>query len=209
MLLQQLLRKKPIDKIYADSSSDAVELTGHSEHGLKKTLTVVDLTSLGIAAVIGAGIFATVGTAAANGGPAVSLLFIFTAIACGFSALCYAQFVHYSCRGFGVHHAYASLGEFVAWMIGWDLIMEYAIGNIAVAISWSDYFTAFLRQYGVHFPSIWVWIFYPRAVGSVRSRNISPAVARLLRLQAAACLRTCSRLITLISRPQRYLVSQW
>jgi basic amino acid/polyamine antiporter, APA family len=153
MFFTQLFRTKPIDRIYKDASSDAVETATHSAHGLKKTLTVVDLTSLGIAAVIGAGIFATVGTAAANGGPAVSLLFIFTAVACGFSALCYAQFAStIPVAGSAYTYAYASLGEFMAWIIGWDLVMEYAIGNIAVAISWSDYFTAFMSQYGLHVP---------------------------------------------------------
>lgn len=152
MQFKTLLRKKPIAKIYKDSSVDAVESTT-SEHGLHRSLTVLDLTSLGIAAVVGAGIFSTVGIAAANGGPAVSLLFIFTAIACGFSALCYAQFAStIPVAGSAYTYAYASMGELMAWIIGWDLVMEYAIGNIAVAISWSDYFTAFLKQYGIHFP---------------------------------------------------------
>ncbi|MCC6138483.1 MAG: amino acid permease [Bdellovibrionaceae bacterium] len=159
MLLQNLLRKKPIQKIFVDSSVDAVE-SSTSEHGLSRTLTVVDLTALGIAAIVGAGIFSTIGTAAASGGPAVSLLFIFTAIACGFSALCYAQFAStIPVAGSAYTYAYASMGEFVAWIIGWDLIMEYAIGNIAVAISWSDYFTAFLAQYGVHFPEFFAMDF--------------------------------------------------
>lgn len=149
--MKSWLRKKPITQVVKDSDSE----TGyHSEHGLKKSLTVVDLTSLGIAAVIGAGIFSTIGSAAFHGGPAVSLLFIFTAIACGFSALCYAQFAStIPASGSAYTYAYASLGELVAWIIGWTLIMEYAIGNIAVAISWSDYFTALLYQYNIPFPS--------------------------------------------------------
>lgn len=148
-MLQNLLRTKPIDKIFKDSGDDAHT----SEHGLHKSLSVVDLTSLGIAAIVGAGIFSTIGTAASSGGPAVSLLFVFTAVACGFSALCYAQFAStIPVAGSAYTYAYASMGELMAWIIGWDLIMEYTIGNIAVAISWSDYFTAFLAQYGVHFP---------------------------------------------------------
>lgn len=148
-MLKQLLRKKPIGEVLKDSRDESI-----SEHGLKKSLTVVDLTSLGIAAVIGAGIFSTIGSAAHQGGPAVSLLFIFTAIACGFSALCYAQFAStIPASGSAYTYAYASLGELVAWVIGWTLIMEYAIGNIAVAISWSDYFTALLYQYHIPFPS--------------------------------------------------------
>jgi amino acid transporter len=120
---------------------------------MKRTLTVRDLTALGIAAIVGAGIFSTIGTAASAGGPAVSLLFVFTAIACGFSALCYAQFAaSIPISGSAYTYSYASFGELVAWIIGWDLIMEYAVGNIAVAISWSDYFTGLLGGLGVHFP---------------------------------------------------------
>lgn len=146
--MKELFRKKPISKILSDA-----EQTQARTHQLKKSLGVVDLTSLGIAAVIGAGIFATVGTSAAEGGPAVSLLFVFTAIACGFSAICYAQFAStIPVAGSAYTYAYASMGELIAWIIGWDLIMEYAIGNIAVAISWSDYFTALMSQYGLHVP---------------------------------------------------------
>lgn len=131
-----------------------VETDYISEHGLKKSLTVLDLTSFGVAAVIGAGIFSTIGSAAFHGGPAVSLLFVFTAVACGFSALCYAQFAStIPASGSAYTYAYASLGELIAWIIGWTLIMEYAIGNIAVAISWSDYFTALLYQYNIPFPA--------------------------------------------------------
>jgi len=144
-----LFRKKSINHILKDAF--------HHEEGrpeLKKSLTLFDLTALGIAAVIGAGIFSTIGTAAASGGPAVSLLFLFTALACAFSALCYAQFASIiPISGSAYTYAYASFGELLAWIIGWDLIMEYAIGNIAVAISWSDYFTGFLGGVGVHLPA--------------------------------------------------------
>ena len=143
-----LFRKKSISHILQDAQNRMGE---RSE--LKKSLNVVDLTALGIAAVIGAGIFSTIGTAAASGGPAVSLLFLFTAMACGFSALCYAQFASIiPISGSAYTYAYASFGELIAWIIGWDLIMEYAIGNIAVAISWSDYFTGFLGGIGLHVP---------------------------------------------------------
>ncbi|MCX6305061.1 MAG: amino acid permease [Bacteroidetes bacterium] len=146
---QHLFRKKSISHILKDAHSREGE---HS--GLKKSLNVVDLTALGIAAVIGAGIFSTIGNAAASGGPAVSLLFLFTAMACAFSALCYAQFASLiPISGSAYTYAYASFGELIAWIIGWDLIMEYAIGNIAVAISWSDYFTGFLGGVGLHVPT--------------------------------------------------------
>jgi basic amino acid/polyamine antiporter, APA family len=120
---------------------------------LKKNLRTRDLTALGIAAIIGAGIFSTIGTAASHGGPAVSLLIAFTAVACGFSALCYAEFAsRIPISGSAYTYAYASFGELIAWIIGWDLIMEYAVGNIAVAISWSDYFTSFMGGLGLHIP---------------------------------------------------------
>lgn len=123
------------------------------EHSLNKELTVIDLTAFGIAAIIGAGIFSTIGTAASNGGPAVIFLFIFTAIACGFSGLCYAQFASMiPVAGSAYTYAYATFGELIAWIIGWDLLLEYAIGNIAVAISWSDYFTQLLSRIGFALP---------------------------------------------------------
>ena len=108
-------------------------------HGLTRNLGVRDLVMLGIAAIIGAGIFSTVGEAAYNGGPAISVLFVFTALACGFAALCYAEFASaLPIAGSAYTYAYASFGELIAWIIGWDLLIEYAIGNITVAISWSD-----------------------------------------------------------------------
>jgi len=120
---------------------------------MRRNLTVLDLTALGVAAIVGAGIFSTIGNAAASGGPAVSLLFVFTAFACGLSAMCYAEFASsIPISGSAYTYAYASFGELVAWIIGWDLIMEYAIGNIAVAISWSGYFTGLLDGLGIHIP---------------------------------------------------------
>jgi len=155
--MKNLLRKKPINLV-------VVESTDFSKTSLIKSLNVFDITSLGIAAIIGAGIFSTIGTAAYHGGPAVSLLFIFTAIACGFSALCYARFASsIPVSGSAYTYAYVSLGELIAWIIGWDLIMEYAVGNIAVAISWSDYFTALLRGLNIHLPeylSVDYWTAY-------------------------------------------------
>ena len=120
---------------------------------MKRRLGVRDLTAMGIAAIIGAGIFSTIGNAAASGGPAVSLLFVFTAIACGLSAMCYAEFASaIPISGSAYTYAYASFGELIAWIIGWDLIMEYAIGNIAVAISWSGYFTGLLNGLHIYIP---------------------------------------------------------
>ena len=146
MNFRSLFRKKSIDKIIHDS-------TNESHFQLTKNLRLVDLTALAIAAIIGAGIFSTIGNASANGGPAVSVLFIFTAVACAFSAMCYADFAsRIPISGSAYTYTYASLGELFAWIIGWDLLMEYSIGNIAVAISWSDYFTSFIEGFGYHIP---------------------------------------------------------
>ena len=150
---------------------------------LVRTLRLKDLVAFGIAAIIGAGIFSTIGNASAAGGPAVSLLFIFTAIACGFSALCYAQFASsIPVSGSAYTYAYASFGELVAWIIGWDLLMEYAIGNIAVAISWSDYFTAVLNGIGLGIPK-YLTMDYLSA-----SRGYEEAVAQLAQGNALTSL---------------------
>jgi len=148
MKLENLFRKKSISGILNDADLGH----GHSG-GMKRTLRVFDLTALGVAAIVGAGIFSTIGNAAAAGGPAVSLLFVFTAIACGLSAMCYAEFASaIPISGSAYTYAYVSFGELIAWIIGWDLIMEYAIGNIAVAISWSGYFTGLMNGLGFHIP---------------------------------------------------------
>lgn len=156
-----LFRKKSIAQIQADAAAglEHEELVPgqpgeESVTGLRRSLGTFDLTMLGIAAIIGAGIFAMVGNAANRGGPAVVLLFIFAAIACGFAALCYAEFASkIPIAGSAYTYAYASFGELLAWIIGWDLLVEYAIGNIAVAISWSDYFTGLLRSNGLEVPA--------------------------------------------------------
>lgn len=145
-----LFRKKPLQRILEDAKDGG---DGHAG-SLKKVLGVKDLTSMGIAAVIGAGIFSTIGTAAFNGGPAISLLFVITAVTCGFSALCYAEFAsRVPIAGSAYTYAYVSFGELIAWIIGWALILEYAIGNIVVAISWSGYFNNLLEGFGLHLPA--------------------------------------------------------
>jgi basic amino acid/polyamine antiporter, APA family len=148
-----LFRKKSIAQIQADAEAG---LSEHASDGrqLRRTLKLRDLTLMGIAAIIGAGIFAMIGGASYKGGPGVILLFVFSAIACGFSALCYADFAsRIPVAGSAYTYSYASFGELFAWIIGWDLIVEYAIGNIAVAISWSDYFTRLMSGYGLKIPS--------------------------------------------------------
>jgi len=146
---ENLFRKKSISHIISDAES-----LERSTGGMRRNLRVIDLTALGVAAIVGAGIFSTIGNAAASGGPAVSLLFVFTAIACGLSAMCYAEFAaSIPISGSAYTYAYVSFGELIAWIIGWDLIMEYAIGNIAVAISWSGYFTGLMDGLGMHIPA--------------------------------------------------------
>jgi amino acid transporter len=155
-MLRSLFRKKSIDKIIKDAEQGLAE--SHEPGGLHRILTVKDLTLMGIAAIVGAGIFSTIGTAAFNGGPGISLLFVITAVTCGFSALCYAEFAsRVPISGSAYTYAYVSFGELVAWIIGWALILEYAIGNIVVAISWSGYFNNLLEVVGIRMPA-WLTI---------------------------------------------------
>lgn len=149
---KSIFRKKSISKILADVASGFSDAESSGTH-LKKELNVKDLTLMGIAAVVGAGIFSTIGLASFHGGPGVTILFVITAITCGFSALCYAEFAsRIPVAGSAYTYAYASFGELIAWIIGWDLLMEYAIGNIAVAISWSTYFVNLLEGFNIHMP---------------------------------------------------------
>ena len=146
-----LLRRKDVDACQRDAE--------RSEHRLKRSLGVFNLTALGIGAIIGAGIF----SADRHGGrgrrrplaagPALMVSFVLAALACGFAALCYAEFAAMvPVAGSAYTYAYVTLGELVAWIIGWDLILEYAVGNVAVAISWSGYFQALLAGFGWHLP---------------------------------------------------------
>ena len=146
-----LFRKKSLEKIVKDASDGSGD--GHGGGGLHKVLTVRDLTFMGIAAVVGAGIFSTIGAAAYDGGPGISLLFVLTAVTCGFSALCYAEFAsRVPIAGSAYTYAYVAFGELVAWVIGWALILEYAIGNIVVAIAWSGYFNNLLLGFNINLP---------------------------------------------------------
>ena len=146
-----LFQTKPPDRLLLEAEQP--------EHRLKRTLTAVDLTALGIGAIIGAGIFATTGSAVAGtldrpgAGPALMVSYLLTAVACSFCALCYAEFASMiPVSGSAYTYAYATLGELVAWIIGWDLIIEYAIGNVAVAVSWSGYFKELLHGFGIDLP---------------------------------------------------------
>lgn len=167
-----LFRTKKISSILAEGSDDAHGGGG----GLHRVLTVRDLTFFGIAAILGAGSFSSLGGAVFNGGPGVVLLFIITAIACGFTAFCYSEFAsRIPVAGSAYTYAYASFGELFAWIIGWALIMEYSIGNIYVAFSWSDYFTSFLTKLGVDIPA-WLSTSYMEAKDGIMNGSTNAEV---------------------------------
>jgi len=163
------------------------QLVGDAEHGakaLKRTLTAMDLTLLGIGAIIGTGIFVLTGTAAANqAGPAIVLSYVLAGLACAFAALCYAEFAAMiPISGSAYTYAYATLGEIFAWMIGWDLILEYAVGSMTVAVGWSGYFQRILAGFDIHLP---VWMSAAPAAGVEGAIVNLPAILIVL---AISCL---------------------
>ncbi|MDN3707000.1 amino acid permease [Myroides ceti] len=150
-----LFRKKTVSDILSQLKKDQ-----DSNKSLGKYLTQRDLIFFGIAAIVGAGVFSTIGKASYDGGPAVIFLFMFTALACGFTAFAYAEFASMvPVSGSAYTYSYVAFGELIAWIIGWALIMEYAIGNITLAISWSDYFTGLLETMNIHLPQ-WIQMDY-------------------------------------------------
>jgi amino acid transporter len=147
MNFKSLFRKKPLNVVLQQGGD------GEEHSGLHKVLTARDLTFFGVAAIIGGGTFSAIGNACFNGGPGVVLLYIICAIACGFTAMCYAEFAaRVPVSGSAYTYAYVSFGELFAWIIGWALLMEYSIGNIYIAFSWSGYFTNLLEGFGLHLP---------------------------------------------------------
>lgn len=157
MNFKSLFRKKSANVVLKEG--------GDIDHGdgLHKVLNVRDLTFFGIAAIIGGGTFSAIGNACFSGGPAVILLYVICAIACGFTAMCYAEFAaRVPVSGSAYTYAYVSFGELFAWIIGWALLMEYSIGNIYIAFSWSGYFTNLLDGFGLHLPA-WLTINYRSA----------------------------------------------
>ncbi len=141
-----LFVKKPINDLIKEASGP--------ESGLKRTLGARALVALGIGAIIGAGLFSITGGAAANNaGPAVTISFVIAAVACAFAGLCYAEFASMiPVAGSAYTYSYATMGEFIAWIIGWDLVLEYAVGAATVSISWSRYFVKFFGYYDIHLP---------------------------------------------------------
>nr|WP_315163626.1 amino acid permease [uncultured Flavobacterium sp.] len=183
MAFKSLFRKKTVQDILKQVEKNNTD--GHEALG--KHLTARDLTAFGIAAIVGAGIFSTIGKASADGGPAVIFLFLFTAIACSFAAFAYAEFASMvPVSGSAYTYSYVAFGEIIAWIIGWALIMEYAVGNITVAISWSDYFTGLLESGGISLPQ-WIQMDYLTASNGFKDatalmqggklyENLSPAL---------------------------------
>jgi amino acid transporter len=181
-MANSLFRKKSIAQIQADAAAGFADselvpgAPGEETAHLRRSLGTFDLTMMGIAAIIGAGIFAMVGEASFHGGPGVIFLFIFAAIACGFAALCYAEFASkIPIAGSAYTYAYASFGELLAWIIGWDLLVEYAIGNIAVAISWSDYFSRLLIANGIDIPAYMTMDYLSASRGFAENHSVVEA----------------------------------
>src|SRR5881409_594875 len=140
--MANLLKCKPLDRLMEEASE-----TG--EHSLKRALGPINLITLGIGAIIGAGIFVLTGSAAAQyAGPAIVLSFVLAGLGCVFAGLCYAEFASMiPIAGSAYTYGYATLGELVAWTIGWDLILEYLFGAATVAVGWSGYFAAFMNEF--------------------------------------------------------------
>jgi len=185
--MHQFFIRKPVDAAVADATEGATSL--------KRTLGKWDLTALGVGAIIGAGIFAATGSAIAGGsahvgaGPAIVISFLLTGITCGFAALCYAEFAAMvPISGSAYTYAYTALGELVAWVIGWDLIIEYAVGNVAVAVSWSGYFVALLDHFHLHLPA-WIATDFRSAIqaaNAVAAGSTDPGTAYLATAVTAA-----------------------
>ena len=191
--MAQLFRRKPIGEARAEVGLDPQAVV---EPGLRRSLTAWQLTALGIGAIIGAGIFSGAGTAVSGGpnhlgaGPALVLSYILVALACGFAALCYAEFASLIPQsGSAYTYAYATLGELVAWIIGWDLIIEYAVGNIAVAVSWSAYFQTLLRGFGLGFPE-WLATDPRTALQAYGQLQADPSITAASTLEAARAWTT-------------------
>jgi len=180
-LAGSLFRTKSIDKLLADATSSG-------ETTLKRTLGPMSLIALGIGAIIGAGLFVrTAAAIAERSGPSVTLAFVVAGVGCAFAGLCYAEFASMiPIAGSAYTYSYATMGELVAWIIGWDLILEYAVGAATVAIAWSEYFNKVLEYFGMHVPYRWShapWDATEPATGVHGLMNI-PAIVILLLLTA-------------------------
>ena len=196
-----LFRRKPLDRLVGE--------TTEPQHQLRRALGPVQLTLLGVGAIIGAGVFTSIGSAAAGGadhlgaGPALVVSFLMVAVACGFAALCYAEFAAMvPVSGSAYTYAYATLGELAAWIIGWDLILEYAISNAAVAVSWSGYFQELAARFGARIPEwlgsdIFSTVRSAAQVASAQAAHIDPATLGPDVLASARIFHEAPRLLGL------------
>lgn len=167
---KEFFRRKTLEMILADAESE--------QYKLKKSLTAVDLVALGLGAIIGTGIFVLAGVAAAEkSGPSIVLSFILAGLACAFAAISYAELASmFPIAGSTYNYAYIAMGEFIAWIIGWDLILEYVLALPAIALGWSSYFTNLLSSLGVNIPG---WATHSSLQGSGGLINI-PAIGILI-----------------------------
>lgn len=194
--MKDIFRKKSFASIHSEAS----------ESKLKRSLGVFDLTMMGIGAIIGTGIFVLTGEAAAGtehalgAGPALTISFIITGIACAFAALCYAEFASMvPISGSAYTYAYSSFGELIAWIIGWDLILEYAVGNVAVAIGWSGYFKSLLDGFGWHMPG---WMCGPAGTDMVQlPSGVWTPLTDTIREQYASVLASLEHTTSIMNFP--------
>src|SRR6516225_5297076 len=164
--MTDLLAKKPLDRLLNEAKESG-------EHSLKRTLGVFQLTALGVGAIIGAGIFVMVGLGSQYAGPGLTLSFVLSGFGCAFAGLCYAEFAAMiPLAGSAYTYAYATLGELLAWIIGWDLTLEYAMGASTVSSGWSNHFVEFLKIFKVNMP---LWLAYDHWTGL---RTAEDAIAR-------------------------------
>ncbi len=185
--------------LFARKSVADIRAGGESEghQGLKRSLGATSITALGIGAIIGTGIFVLTGTAAAeHAGPAIVLSFIFCGIACGFVGLCYAELAALiPVAGSSYTYTYATLGEIFAWIIGWDLILEYTLGGATVAVGWSGYAVSLLQSFGIHFPAEWA-----APYGAVIKQADGTTLTGILNLPAAFIVMVVTALLILGTR---------
>lgn len=198
--MSKLFQTKPISQLINESEAD---------HGLHKTLSATNLTTLGVGAVIGAGIFVLTGQAAAQyAGPAIVISFLISGLACLFAGLCYAEFASMiPISGSAYTYAYATMGEFIAWIIGWDLILEYLFAASTVAVGWSGYMVSFLRDFGIHIPAQFTaaWGSEMVEIPQVGWNLLTPQLATNL-AEAGIGIESLPRLTAVLNLPAMFIV---
>ena len=199
--MSKLFLTKPISQVLTESETD---------HGLRKTLTATNLTTLGIGAVIGAGIFVLTGQAAAQyAGPAIVISFLISGLACLFAGLCYAEFASMiPISGSAYTYAYATMGEFVAWIIGWDLILEYLFAASTVAVGWSGYVVSFLKDFGIFIPAQFTaaWGSILVEVPQVGWKSVTPELTKNL-ADTGIGINSLPHLTAILNLPAMFVVA--